>query len=642
MCYMPFLLFSFLIVNTVFSQVQIVDPPDADFEVRIKQAISEIQIIDTHEHLAREDERLKSSANVDFTYLFRHYAKEDLISASNNDYKGIVELVYNTSLPLTDRWQLFHPLYEAMRSTGYGRVPLIAARDLYGVSDINETTIEELSSKMRDASKAGLYRSILKEKAKIELSIQDMGHRKFDQNYFRHVERFDNFISISSGSEIIDLGAQYDIQVKTIDDFKNALRKAFTSAVEIGAVGVKSGLAYNRILKYDNVSEKKAIEIFNSLLNKSSVSAENIKALQDYIMHRVLDLVDEFDLPIQIHTGLHAGNGNTITNSKPTHLVNLFFEYPNVNFILFHASYPYGAELGTLAKNFPNVFIDMCWSYVISPSYSKRYLHEWIETVPANKIMGFGGDYDFVEAVYAHSVMARQIIADVLIEKVRDRYLSDDEAIVIARMFLRDNAMSVFKLDDQGHPLENMEVLNRPGPIHDWWEIHKTDSGFIRDWKVIGIFEYGVGLEEVYPPEEVIDFDQTYIGKVGQVNWESETSSSDGYLNLINVFSKRNSDVSPKAEGIAYAYSEIESPDEREIQITLGSNDGAKLWVNHEVVYNKHVPRNAVADQEMLKIKLKKGKNRILAKIENIGASWGLYLRLVDPQNELEVTQFKE
>ena len=282
----------------------------------------------------------------------------------------------------------------------------------------------------------------------------------------------------------------------------------------------------------------------------------------------------------------------------------------------------------------------MCWSYVISPSYSKRYLHEWIETVPANKIMGFGGDYDFVEAVYAHSVMARQIIADVLIEKVRDRYLSEDEAIVIARMLLRENAMNVFKLNNRRNPLENIEVLNRPGPIHDWWEIHKTDSGFIRNWKVIGIFEYGVGLEEVYAPEEVIDFDQTYSGKVGKVNWETEVASLDGYLNLISIFSKRNSNVSPKAEGIAYAYSEVESPDDRDIQVTLGSNDGAKVWINNEVVYNKHVPRNAVADQEMLKIKLSEGKNTILVKVENIGASWGLYLRLVDPKNELKIAQF--
>ena len=97
----------------------------------------------------------------------------------------------------------------------------------------------------------------------------------------------------------------------------------------------------------------------------------------------------------------------------------------------------------------------MCWTYVISPSYSERFLHEWIETVPANKIMAFGGDYSFVEAVYAHSIMARQIIAKVLVEKVRSRYMTENEAIDIAKMILRENALRIFKIEGENNPYIN-------------------------------------------------------------------------------------------------------------------------------------------------------------------------------------------
>lgn len=642
MKYLVTILFALIFVNTVFSQIHVVDPPKAGFEGRITSAVNEIRIIDTHEHLATEKRRLQAANKIDFTNLFRHYAKEDLISSANSNNKGLIEIIYKNSFPLADRWELLKPFYRAMRSTGYGRVPLIAARDLYGVPDISDSTIEELTLRMREANKPGLYKYILKEKAKIDLSILDMGHNKFDKEFYRHVERFDDFIQISSGSEIIDLGKRYSVSVSSLDDYASALRKAFVSGVDFGMVGVKSALAYKRILKYENTSKEKAEKIFKSLMNNSKVSSQDVKALQDFMMHRLLDLVDEYDLPIQIHTGLQAGNGNIITNSNPTHLVNLFFEYPNVNFILFHASYPYGGELSTLAKNFPNVFIDMCWSYVISPSYSKRYLHEWIETVPANKIMAFGGDYNFVEAVYAHSVMARQVIADVLIEKVRDRYLTEDEAIDIAKMILRENALRVFKLDNSSNSLANLEVLKKPGSLHDWWEIHKTNKGFIRSWKVIGIFDFGVGLDQIYPPENEIDFSKTYDGKRGMVKWKTEETPPSGYLNFISIFSNGNTDVNPRAEGIAYAYAEITSPDDREVKLTLGSNDGAKMWINNKVVYNIDVGRGAVADQDILTVKLKKGKNKILVKVENLGASWGLYIRIVDPQNDLKVTQFSD
>ena len=642
MRYITVLFLSLTFVTSILSQVSITDEPKSGFEERITSAVNEIRIIDTHEHLATEEKRLESKDKIDFTYLFRHYAKADLISASNNSNKGLIELIYESEYPLLDRWKLLQPYYKAMRSTGYGRVPLIAARDLYGVSDINESTIDELTSKMREANKPGLYEYVLKDKAKIDLSIQDMGRQNFDQKYYRRVERFSQFTMISSGAEIRDFSAQYDMPVNNMSDYLKLLRERFEAGVNSGMVGVKTAVAYERILKFENVSKEKGEEVFNSFLNNSTVSSEDIKAVHDYLIHRLLDLVDEFDLPLQIHTGLHAGNGNVITNSKPTHLTNLFFEYPDIDFILFHAGYPYGGELGTLAKNFPNVFIDMCWTYVISPSYSERYLHEWIETVPVNKIMGFGGDYSFVEAVYAHSVMARQIIAKVLIEKVRSKYLTENEAIDIAKMILRENALRIFKLEGNANSYDNIEILKKPGPIHDWWEIHSTKVGFINSWRVIGIFDFGIGLDNIYPPENEIQLDKSYKGKGGMIKWETEIASKSGYLNLITILSKRNAAVSPRTYGIAYAYAEVESPDNREVKITFGSNDGAKMWINNEVVYNVHKGRNAVADQEMLTVNFKKGKNKILVKIENLGASWGLYLRIVNLENELQIRQFED
>ena len=88
----------------------------------------------------------------------------------------------------------------------------------------------------------------------------------------------------------------------------------------------------------------------------------------------------------------------------------------------------------------------MCWLYIISPSYSERYLHEWLETVPANKIMGFGGDYHNADNVYGHLLFAKEVIGNVLIDKVKSRYLTENEATKIASMLLYDNAVELFKL----------------------------------------------------------------------------------------------------------------------------------------------------------------------------------------------------
>jgi predicted TIM-barrel fold metal-dependent hydrolase len=173
---------------------------------------------------------------------------------------------------------------------------------------------------------------------------------------------------------------------------------------------------------------------------------EIVKPLQDYMMHRIIQLARKYDLPMQIHTGLQAGDGNIIANANPSHLNNLFLQYRDVRFLLMHGAYPYGGELSALAKNFQNVYIDMCWMYIISPSYSERYLHEWLETVPANKILAFGGDYHNVENTYGHALMARAVVSKVLIEKTASGYLTEEEATEIAGWILRDNAISFFKI----------------------------------------------------------------------------------------------------------------------------------------------------------------------------------------------------
>ncbi len=126
----------------------------------------------------------------------------------------------------------------------------------------------------------------------------------------------------------------------------------------------------------------------------------------------------------------------------------MIVEYREARFDLFHAGYPYAGEVAVLGKNFANVFVDLCWVHVISPWVARQTLHEWIETIPANKIMAFGGDYTFVEGAYAHSRIARANVATVLAEKVESGYIDEPRALSLARKLLHENAQRFFRLAD--------------------------------------------------------------------------------------------------------------------------------------------------------------------------------------------------
>ena len=148
---------------------------------------------------------------------------------------------------------------------------------------------------------------------------------------------------------------------------------------------------------------------------------------------------------VPFHTGLQEGNGNII-NSDPALLTNLFIKYPNVDFDVFHIGYPFQHVVSALCKNFPNVFIDMCWAHMISPAAARDALSDYLDAVPYNKISAFGGDYCFVDGVYGHLRLARENVSKVLSEKVGEGIFCEDKAAEIARALFHENPLRIFKL----------------------------------------------------------------------------------------------------------------------------------------------------------------------------------------------------
>ncbi len=217
---------------------------------------------------------------------------------------------------------------------------------------------------------------------------------------------------------------------------------------------MKSGLAYQRKISYESAGFPDAQEEFDLLFsylhmgNYLPSAFTPGETFQNYMMHRVLRFANTKNFPFQIHTGLQEGNGNLIYNSDPSLPVPLFLRYPKIRFDIFHMGYPYEHVLSALVKNFPNVFIDMCWAHIISPEASVYALTEWLDAVPVNKISAFGGDYLFIDGVYGHQHIARENVSRDLAMKVSQGVFDTERAGEIAGMLFFDNPKELFRLDD--------------------------------------------------------------------------------------------------------------------------------------------------------------------------------------------------
>jgi len=437
-----FLLLTHIVLK---AQVEVRELPPMGYEQRIRTYIDTMKIVDTHEHLVSQ-KGIGRSGMCDFMLLLHQYSDDDIKSAGMS--KPTFEKLLKDSLTVLQKWGILQPYWEKSFNTAYNRAALLAADSLFGIKNIDESTVTELSVKIKQVYQTNWYETVLKDKCRIEFMINDDTNKSFgDPATMRYTQRFDYF-RINSKSKIDKLALQYGAPIATLDDMVNSLNSEFEKAMKVGFASIKSPDAYFRSLDYEDVPKEKAEAVFSMIMKsqEKEIIFDQIKPLSDYMMHRMLDLALKYHKPVQIHTGLQAGDGNYIMNSNPALLANLFLKYRDVQFILFHGGYPYGGEFASLAKNFRNVYIDLCWVYIISPSYSERYLHEWLETIPANKIMAFGGDYENVENIYGHLLFAKQIISKVLIAKVKDGYFNEKEAIQIAKMILHDNAVNLYHL----------------------------------------------------------------------------------------------------------------------------------------------------------------------------------------------------
>lgn len=427
---------------------------------RIGEEIVSVPIVNSHEHI-RPAEKVRAR-EVDLWDLFANsYVNADFVSAG---FPGWVREGYpdpeigweKDKYDPEAAWQEMREFLPRVRNTAYFRGLLLAFRELFDFpadEELSDGNWRELNDKLHAANRRpDWYHYVLKEKANTATAIWDGGRQTFfqkehlhpDRDFFTPVLRIDDFVESHTLSQRTRIQDKYGTKAHTLDGYLDILDTAFQELLDAGGVAVKCGLAYRRIIHYAKVPKLEAERVFSQ--RSDDIESSEAKAFQDFMMHEVLRRCAEYELPIQIHTGIQAGNGNWLANSNPLHLTNLLLEYGDVRFDLFHGSYPFTGELAVLAKNFPNVYLNACWLSFVCPGENKRALHEWLETVPGSKILAWGGDCRRVEGTFGSLLLAKTLIAEVLAEKVGAGYFGLDVALDLAHKMLRDNAVELFGL----------------------------------------------------------------------------------------------------------------------------------------------------------------------------------------------------
>ena len=86
----------------------------------------------------------------------------------------------------------------------------------------------------------------------------------------------------------------------------------------------------------------------------------------------------------------------------------------------------------------------------------------------------------------------------------------------------------------------------------------------------------------------------------------------------------------PKGYVVAYAWAEFDMPAAKRGQLGIASEGAVKVWLNGEPVHENWVSRSLRPDDDLLFVRFKAGRNRLLLKLQNGQESWGFACRLAD------------
>ncbi|HYY29957.1 MAG TPA: amidohydrolase family protein, partial [Chthoniobacterales bacterium] len=239
-----------------------------------------------------------------------------------------------------------------------------------------------------------------------------------------------------NGNSARSLLARLGVQPTTFDDYLAALDDLVDGCHRRNQVGLKNALAYERYLDLDEPDEPLARQAWD----KSSPTAAERKAFSDFVVDRFCRLAGEHDLPFQMHLGTAI-----IRGSHPLKTAGLTERHPRTRFLLMHMAYPWSRDLLGMAFVYRNIWLDLTWSLLLSPSHFKLALHETIEILPDESRMMIGADNWHVEETYGTMKLARALIGEVFRDKLEAGYFGQEDAERLAKGILRENAMQFFK-----------------------------------------------------------------------------------------------------------------------------------------------------------------------------------------------------
>jgi pimeloyl-ACP methyl ester carboxylesterase len=168
----------------------------------------------------------------------------------------------------------------------------------------------------------------------------------------------------------------------------------------------------------------------------------------------------------------------------------------------------------------------------------------------------------------------------------------------------------------------------------------RNNESFIRQWLVLGEFPFtskrrsttpGAGLDTDYlavSGREATVRPKPNMAHKRQdgstVKWQTHTSFGD-VVDFSGPFPG-----SLKENVVAYAYTTIQRAAAGKAVLSVGSDEGIRIWLNGKLVHEKREARPLTPDEDQIEVQMSAGENALLVKVEQSWGPWTFCLRVLE------------
>jgi hypothetical protein len=426
----------------------------SDFVQQLKAALDAAPVIDPHTHLRPSRPEADNLADL----VLYHHVWVELVSAgmpaTTTTKAGLPHEVADPGIEPLERVKAALPYLCHIRGTTCGNLLRTMLEDLYDVprGELTEDNVEQVFSLVSGrAADPGWRSHVLRERGHIQksLTVDRLDQPACDASIGWGVEQNLNLVS----------GKQTPQQM--LAAMEQQTGGSLRRAEDLGQMMYSLGRGHSQrpihfvglwLVPYFGFEETADSEIAAILARAADgrpLGRDDLSRFSSYAVRYFLQgLRDGPVRTIQLIVGAEVlPPHRSLTHWSPElpgALGRLAGEFEDFHFNCSSASDLYTQDLAILAKHVPNLSVAGYWWHTLYPFYIRKSIETRLDIVPANKIVAFFSDAYHAEWCYPKLKLVKQILGEVLADRVARGLLTEEAALSLPKELLFENAKRIY------------------------------------------------------------------------------------------------------------------------------------------------------------------------------------------------------